>query len=122
MKPEEFPVYCEGRGTHGRLELFRVWVQDGALVSEGGHRRTSPSMLTQESHKPSEVKANRDRAGLWAIGYPAAKEDFEGRSRWRLTCKVCLLDKPMADDNFRQMVETLWAAGRRGVDASSLPR
>lgn len=122
MKPEEFTVYCEGRGTHGRLELFRVWVQDGALVSTGGHRRTSPSMLFQESHEPSEVKANRDRAGLWAIAYPAAKEDYEGDSRWRLTCKVCGRDKPLTDDNFRRMVETLWAAGGRGVDGSSLRR
>ncbi len=127
MKPEEFTLYCDGRGSHGRLELYSVWLRDGRLISDRGHRKTAVLLVTSGPHSPSEMKRSRDRGGLWPVDVPESKDERDGYSKWRLHCRVChpegaLACRRLGEEKFRALVETEAAKGRPGIDISLLPR
>ena len=121
---ERLEVWCTGRSRHGRLSLGIVERSEASLAprvlksAPAPWGRREATIVHEDGVDPAPESITKMALVI--------REDFEGRSRWVLTCPKCVptgrQGRLMRGEKFEVLFSNLIELGQPGFDVSLLPR
>ena len=89
----EFTIYCTGRGCHGRLDLFAVWLRDGKLYGDSGHKRAHRWQCFKENTIMTGSKTPSSAPGFGRSSNPAPNWSFMVALNGACSARSALIDR-----------------------------
>jgi len=119
---EQIEIVCTDRGTHGRVAFTPLKLVGDRVEAAAIRKAAAPKLQGAEAVLPEVSDETFALPGYVYVVAVNVSEDFEGRRRFRFTCPICSLDKPIREDTALVLARGYLDAGRRAIDLSLLDK